>query len=147
MRCKYNGFSNFLMLLGRILFALVFIFLGYEKLMGLNAAAALMVGRGIPFAGSMVFVVTFLELLGGILVLIGWYTRLGAFFILLAVLPTVYFLHTFWTFVNPSDISEHFVHFMKNVSILGGALYIIATGAGHYSIDGWCRKACGEKNN
>lgn len=142
MHCRHSGFSSFLMLLGRILFALVFIILGYQKLMALGAAASAMAGKGIPFAGFMVFVVTFLELVGGILVLLGWYTRAGAFFVFLAVLPTVYFLHTFWTFVNPSDISEHFIHFMKNISILGGALYIMATGAGHYSIDGWFRKTC-----
>lgn len=146
MSCKYSGFSSFLMLLGRILFALVFINLGYEKLMGLGAAASLMAGKGMPFAGFMVVLVALLELLGGLLVFLGWYARAGAFFIFLAVLPTVYFLHTFWTFVNPSDMSEHFIHFMKNISILGGALYIMAAGAGHYSIDGWCRKACGERN-
>ncbi len=145
MNCKYSGFSSFLMLLGRICFSLLFIAAGYQKLIGIGATAVAMSNLGVPLAGFLVFVVMFLELVGGLMVLLGWYARTGAFFIFIVVLPDTYFFHGFWAFVNPAITSDFFLHFMKNLAILGGAIYIMATGAGHLSIDGLCRKICSDK--
>lgn len=140
--CKHSGFCSFLTLIGRICFSLLFIMGGYTKLMALSVAASALASKGVPLPGTMVFVVTFLELVGGLMVLLGWYTRLGAFFLFLFVLPETYYFHTFWRVAAPGDMVDQFAHFMKNLSIMGGALYIMAVGAGHLSIDGLFRKEC-----
>jgi putative oxidoreductase len=144
MKCKHTGFSAFLMLLGRICFSLLFIIAGYTKLMALNVAASALASHGVPVPGVMVFVATFLELVGGVLVFLGWYTRVGAFLVFLFVLPETWYFHTFWTVASPADMVDHFAHFFKNLSIIGGALYIMAAGAGCLSIDGLFRKECSE---
>lgn len=145
MHCRYSGLNSFLMLLGRVCFSLLFVIAGYAKLMALNEAASALAAQGVPVPGVMVFVATFLELVGGLMVLLGWYTRVGAFLLFLFVLPETWYFHTFWTVATPMDMVGQFSHFMKNLSIMGGALYIMAVGAGHVSIDGLFRKECTNK--
>jgi putative oxidoreductase len=44
-------------------------------------------------------------------------------------------MHKFWTVTDPMMAQNQMVHFMKNVSMLGGALLVSQFGAGPFSLD------------
>lgn len=69
-----------------------------------------------------------LELVGGLLVLAN--IKAGAFFLILFLLPTSFIIHNFWEL--PADSPEQqneMAHFLKNLSIMGGLIYFMCTGA------------------
>jgi putative oxidoreductase len=71
----------------------------------------------------------FLELVGSITTILGYYTRFGAFLLLIFLIPTTLIFHT--NFADPMQK----IHFMKNVSMFGGCLILLAAGAGRFSLD------------
>jgi putative oxidoreductase len=44
-------------------------------------------------------------------------------------------MHAFWTVTDPMQAQMQMVMFMKNLSMLGAALFISQTGAGAFSLD------------
>lgn len=117
---------------GRILIALIFVIAGYGKIGGYEATQGYMAAMGVP--GALLPLVIILELGGGILLMLGLFTRyvalaLAGFSILSAVLFHADF----------SDYTQQLM-FLKNLSIAGGFLFLTAFGAGRISLDnrlGW----------
>ena len=126
--------NNLTTLAGRALLAAIFILSGYGKLMGYMDAAAYakttgyMESAGVP--GALFPLVIAAELGGGLLILIGFQTRLIALFMALFTLAAGVLFH-----YKPAD-SMQMVHFMKNLAITGGFLMLAAHGAGAWSLDG-----------
>ena len=69
------------------------------------------------------------ELVGGLLVFLGLWTRLGALLLILFLIPTTIIFHHFWL-MQGQDNQMQMINFMKNVSICGGLLFILAMGKG-----------------
>lgn len=119
---------NALELLGRILIALLFIPSGIQKIVGYAGVAGYMGAHGVP--ALVLPLVILLELGGGILLLIGWHTRIVSFalgvFCVLAVL----------LFHSPSGANQlDQIIFFAELA-LGGALFAMAAhGAGAWSLD------------
>jgi putative oxidoreductase len=78
-----------------------------------------------------------LLLLGGLSLVIGAWTRIGAFFLLVFLCAATYFFHDFWQFVDPLQRQLQTIQFLKNVAIAGGLISLIAFGGGTWSVDGW----------
>jgi putative oxidoreductase len=57
----------------------------------------------------------------------------------LFLLPVTLMLHNFWAMQDPVTAQMHQVMFLKNVSMLGGALLILNFGSGPLSLDAWQR--------
>lgn len=80
--------------------------------------------------GILLPLVILTELGGGLLILVGWQTRIVAFlmagFTLLAAL----------LFHFKTGDRNQMIHFMKNIAIAGGFLSLVANGAGAWSVDG-----------
>jgi putative oxidoreductase len=53
----------------------------------------------------------------------------------LFLIPVTLMLHKFWTVQDPMMAQIQMILFMKNVSMLGGALLISQFGAGPFSLD------------
>ena len=71
---------------------------------------------------------------GGLLVLFGFKARFGAFLLFIFTIPVTFVFHSFWNM--PADqITNQMHHFMKNISIMGGTLYLMAYGAGRFGFD------------
>ena len=49
-----------------------------------------------------------------------------------------YFFHDFWHYPEGAQYTDNMIHFMKNLSVIGGFLMLCAVGAGRYSLDGPC---------
>jgi putative oxidoreductase len=122
-----------IVLLGRIFFGLIFI------LSGPNHFASQTIGyaasQGVPMASIAVPFTGLLALLGGLSVAIGYRARIGAWLIALFLVLVTPLMHKFWGVSDPMVHLTQFIMFMKNVSMLGGALVITQLGAGPWSLD------------
>ncbi len=123
-----SAFSNSAALVGRLLLAAIFIQAGWGKIGGYEATAAFMGKAGVP--GTLLPLVIAVELLGGILIVIGWQTRLVAIGLAVFTVLAAVFFH-----MNFGDRNQS-VHFMKNLAIAGGFLALAASGPGAWSVDG-----------
>jgi putative oxidoreductase len=75
-----------------------------------------------------------IEVLGGLAILVGLYTRLTAWVVFLYLIPTTFIFHNFWAEQGAERINN-MIHFQKNLAIMGGLLVLAAFGAGSLSID------------
>jgi putative oxidoreductase len=66
---------------------------------------------------------------------LGYKVKLMAPFIVLILMPVTLFAHAFWSETDPMLIRVHQSEFLKNISIVCGALFLSYFGAGPYSID------------
>jgi len=119
--------SNYVAPVGRVLIAFMFVMSGLNKINNYGNTAGWMDAMGVP--GSLLPIVIVLEVLGGAAIMIGWQTRIAAsLFAAFSVMSAAIFHADF------SDQNQ-MIHFMKNVSIAGGFLFLIVHGAGTYSMD------------
>ena len=89
--------------------------------------AGWMEAMGVP--GNLLPLVIVLEVLGGAAIMIGWQTRIAAIlFAGFSIMSAAIFHADF------SDQNQ-MIHFMKNISITGGFLFLVVHGAGNYSLD------------
>lgn len=128
--------------IGRILLALIFVLAGISKLGTIAATVAHMASHGIPYSNDLVWGAVALELGGGILLILGLFTRLvaAAFFFYLLALAVIF--HAYWTMTGAAAHSQH-ADFFQHLAMMGGMLYVVAFGAGPYSVDSliWGRTA------
>lgn len=126
--------ASAVMAIGRALLASVFIFSGVGKLMAWQIDHGLMVAEGLPYAAVLLAVAAGAEILGGLMLFTGTFTRVAAVGLCLLVGVTTFFFHDFW---SATDIERpmQMVHFMKNVAIVGGLLAVAAAGTMRYSLD------------
>jgi putative oxidoreductase len=119
--------------LGRFLFVLIFLMSGPRHFLSqtINYAAA----QGVPLASIAVPFSGLLALAGGLSILLGYRARIGAWLIVLFLAAVTPMMHKFWGVSDPMMFQMQFVMFMKNVSMLGGALLITQIGSGPWSLD------------
>jgi putative oxidoreductase len=120
-------------LLGRLLFGLLFIMSGpnhfAKQTIGYAAA------QGMPLASLAVPLSGLMALVGGLSIVLGYRAKLGAWLIVLFLVPVTFMMHKFWGIADPAVAQVQMIMFMKNVAILGGALLITQLGAGPLSLD------------
>src|SRR5262249_14412439 len=130
------GVNDTILAIGRVLIALIFVSSGVEKFTDLGATASTIGSKGLPFANVLAVLTAILEAGGGLFIIVGWQTRPVA-----PPLPIFCALaaHFFLSFLHqppPPHHANNMIHFMKNVSMIGGFLMLCAAGAGRYSLDG-----------
>ncbi len=128
---------SFATLVGRILLVLIFLQSGIGKIENFQGTAKYMASHGMLYTNFFLVGAIFFELIGSITVILGFSTRFGATLIFLFLIPTTLIFHT--NFADPIQT----IHFMKNVSMLGGCLVLLSAGGGRFSLDyllGWGKK-------
>ncbi|WKE65245.1 DoxX family protein [Gallaecimonas kandeliae] len=113
-------------LLGRILLAAIFILSGFGKITAYAGTQGYMEHMGLP--GSMLPLVILLELGGGILLVLGYFTRWTALALALFSIATALIFH------SGGDQTQQ-IMFLKNLAMAGGFLMLMAHGAGPWSLD------------
>jgi len=126
---------NTAMLLARVCLTAIFILAGYDKIMHFDSTAQMMASQGIPYSDIFLVIAIIFEFGGGLLVLLGLQARLGAFLLFLFVIPVTFVFHPFWNIEDMASMQNQMQHFYKNLTILGGMLYVMVCGAGCYSLD------------
>ena len=122
--------SNSLQLLvGRVLMSIIFLLSGFGKLGAVEGTAGYMASMGVPAADITVWLVIALEILGGIAILVGFFTRYAAWALAAFCVASGYLGH-----YQPEDQMQ-MISFMKNLAMAGGFLALAVAGAGSFSID------------
>ena len=121
-------------LAGRIMLALIFLISGFAKIGNFAGTAGFMASKGIPFAEIALALAIIIEIGGGVMLVAGWKALWAALAIFLFLIPATLIFHNFWA-VEAAQFQNQMNHFLKNVCILGGMLYIMAYGSGPLSID------------
>jgi putative oxidoreductase len=119
--------------MGRFLFSLMFIISGLSHFTSGTIGYA--AGQGLPMANILVPFSGLLALFGGLSILFGYYARVGALLLILFLVPVTFTMHRFWTVTDPAMYQMQMVQFMKNLSMLGGAIIFAFYGAGPNSLD------------
>ena len=119
--------------LGRFFYVLIFLMAGpfhFSKQEVAYAAA-----QGVPLASILVPFSGVLAFAGGLSILLGYRAKLGAWLLVLFLIPVTLMMHNFWAIPDPMMAQVHMAMFMKNLGLLGGALMISQLGAGPFSLD------------
>lgn len=120
---------------GRLLMSIIFLLAGLQKLGAFSETVAYMASQGLPAPELAAAVAIIVECIGGLLVLIGYQTRVVG--LILAVWCAVTGLIGHAHFSDPNQLA----HFLKNLAMCGGFLQLFAFGAGHWSVDARARHA------
>ena len=124
---------RYIAFVGRQLFSILFIVASANHFNPETIAAA--TRHGVPAAAVLVPLSGLVALMGGLSVLVGLHARVGAALLVLFLVPVTLLMHNFWAFVDPNLIELEKAMFMKNLTMLGGALLITYFGAGPVSFD------------
>src|ERR1700745_3112022 len=119
--------------LGRFFFALIFLFAAPNHFT--KQTIAFSASQGAPLASIAVPLSGVVAIAGGLSILLGYRAKIGAWLIVLFLVPVTLMMHKFWTVTDPMMWQLQMILFMKNVSILGVVLLISQFGAGPFSLD------------
>ena len=119
---------TYIPLLGRILLGLIFVMSGINKITGFEGTQQYMASKGMPATAILLVGAIIMEVLGGLSVILGYRGRLGAAALVLFLIPATLIFHT--NFAEQTQM----IMFLKNLSIMGGLLLVVAHGTGPYSI-------------
>jgi putative oxidoreductase len=121
-------------LAGRILLSAIFIISGVGKIADWSGTEAAMSAQGMSAVPFFLTLAVFIEVAGGLALLLGWHTRISALVLFLYLIPVTLTFHNFWAY---SGLTRHMqtINFLKNLAIMGGLLEFCAIGAYAMSMD------------
>ncbi len=128
-----NALNSFGPLAGRILMALIFVMSGFGKITGFEGTVGYIAGKGLPMPELLAIGAIIVELGGGIMLIVGWNARWAAAAIFVFTAMAAQFFHNFWA-VPPAEVQNQTINFMKNISMMGGLLYVVIHGSGAFSL-------------
>ena len=121
--------QSFIPLLARICLCAIFIQSGIGKIISPQRTIETIASQGIPFANILLILTIIVHLLGAIMVLLGYRSRIGALLLIGFLIPATLIFHT-----NFAESSQQ-IAFFKNLGLIGGLLMIVAFGPGKISLD------------
>ena len=130
-----TSYNPIVPLVGRILVGLIFLVAGVRKLMGFAGTVAYLAKVGFPAPEVMALIAIIIEIGGSLLLIVGWRTRWAAWLLVLFVVVAAFAAHRFWEINDAAQFSNQMNHFLKNLSIIGGLLYVATFGPGSASVD------------
>src|SRR5947208_11105454 len=129
-----------LTVLGRLLLCTIFLLSAVgNKVPHFSDVAKVMESAGIPapqllLVGAIVFLVA-----GSLSVIAGYKARIGAALLFTFLVLASYYFHPFWRLEGQAQ-QEQMIQFMKNLSMMGAMLFVVANGSGPMSLDSWLTK-------
>jgi len=143
-----NALKGLVSLLGRVLLAAIFLMSAPHHIQEFTKDAGMLEGKlkglmpdappvlaQVGMGAAIAFMI-----LGGISLVVGYKTRIGALLLFLFVVPAAVLFHDFWN-ASGDAAQGQMIHFMKNMAIAGGLLFVVANGGGAWSLDGCFKKA------
>lgn len=127
--------QNTFALIGRLLFALIFVPAGWSKIAGFSGVAGYIASKGVPLPEVCAAIAIAAELGLGLLILVGWQTRWAALGLAIFVAVITPIFHNFWA-VPEAQMMMQQQAFFKNLAVVGGLLVLSAFGPGAFSIEG-----------
>ena len=121
--------SSYVAAAGRLLMALIFLISGAGKIATPGVTLGYIGSAGLPLPAVAYLIAIAVELGGGMLLVVGYQTRI------VAIVMTVFTIATALSFHHDFADQNQMIHFLKNFAMAGGLLQIVAFGAGRFSID------------
>ncbi len=119
--------TNILDLFARILISTLFLINGIFKITNYDGTVSWMEGYGVP--GILIIPAIIIEVLGPILIIVGYQTKITAAFLSLFCLATAIIFHN--DFSNQMQLTS----FLKNIALAGGFLFLVINGSRKFSLD------------
>ncbi|HEX9297544.1 MAG TPA: DoxX family protein [Polyangiaceae bacterium] len=128
-----HDLMRYVVVLGRVLFSAIFVMaaLSHFSQQTIGYAAS----QGVPMPSLLVPLAGIIATVGGLSIVLGYHARIGAWLIVLFLVPVTLIMHAFWAVPDPMMARMQQIEFMKNLSMLGGALLIAYFGPGPLSLD------------
>lgn len=114
------------LLVGRVLFALIFIKSGIAHLTKLNASTGYAQFKKVPSPKLAVIVTGLMLIIGGLYVALGIFADLGALLLAIFLIVSAFMMHNFWTIQDEQAKQGETINFFKNIALAGAALIIFA---------------------
>ena len=125
-----------ILLLGRVALAALYLPSGWGKLTNIAGFAGVLASKGLPGpAMAWAAVGAALEFFGSLAILLGFKTRYAALLMIVFTLFAAFLSHSYWTLTDPAALRNQFIHFWKDIAIIGGLLFLFVRGAGSLSLD------------
>ena len=134
--------------LGRLLLPLVFVVSGVQKVMNVAGIAKMLSDNAVPIPDEIVpylggmdkfvalgYLVAAIEIICGLMVLVGLKARWAALVLIVFTACTIIFVHHFWDMQDAKAFADNMTEALKNVSIMGGLLLVVAVGSGPGAMD------------
>jgi putative oxidoreductase len=129
-----SKFQPWGLLVGRLMLAYIFVISGYGKIAGFAGTAKFMAAKGLPLVEPLLVGTIIIELVGGLMLAVGWKARWAAWAFFLWMIPVTLVFHAYWA-VPPEQVMAQTIQFQKNLAIMGGMLYVAFMGPGRLSLD------------
>ena len=133
LETKVTPYFDLADVLGRIGLALLFLWSGYTKFAYMAANVAYMKAYGMPAAELLIWPAAVFELIAGALLVLGWKARWAALALAVYSAISALIFHRYWS-VPADQVLDQQTHFMKNVAIIGGLLFVFAHGSARFSV-------------
>jgi len=134
LETKVAPYLDWADVLGRIGLALLFLWSGYTKLAYMAANVAYMKAYGMAAAELLIWPAAVFELIAGAMLVLGWKARWAALALAAYTVIATLIFHRYWS-VPADQMLDQQTHFMKNVAIIGGLLFVFAHGSGRLSVE------------
>jgi putative oxidoreductase len=125
--------ADTLLLIGRILFSLIFIWSGFGKIMNFDGMSGYIGSLGLPVPWLFNVIEIVIEFLGGLGLFFGVLFRLSTVGMIAHTILASLLVHHFWSVAQDQQL-EQTIQFMKNVTIVGGLLFLNVTGPGSINL-------------
>ena len=126
-------FQSYVSLIARIFLSAIFIKSGISKLISPAATHAYMASKGLPLTWVLLIATIFVLIAGGLSILLGYKSKIGAFLLIGFLIPATLIFH--------GSFPEEEIAFFKNLGLMGGLLMIIAFGSGKFSLESYFKKS------
>jgi len=123
-----------LLLLARVFIAALFLVAGTRKLLTYTATVGYFAKLGFPASEAIAVLAIVIEIGGGLMLATGWRTRWAAWLLVVFVAVATAMAHRFWQF-DPAQYANQLNHFLKNIAIIGGLIFVATFGPGRAALD------------
>ncbi len=130
------GLADLVALPARLLLAAIFVSSGVGKIFEFGSTRDFMAQEGMQMPALFLIGAIVFEIVGGASIVLGYKARLGAILLIIFLVPATLIFHDFWTIEDAEAQKTQMIMFMKNLSIMGGLLMVVAHGSGRFSLDG-----------
>ena len=133
--------------LGRILLSLIFIVAGIQTLINVSVIARMMAAQDLPIPDEITpylggvskfeavgYAIGAIELISGLMVLMGFKARWGALVLVAFSACSIAFVHNFWN-MQGDLYTENLRHALAHLAIMGGLLLVVACGSSPVALD------------
>jgi putative oxidoreductase len=126
------------LLIGRVALAWIFVAFGWSHIVNPAGLAAYLTSLKAPAPELLAWIGLIMEVVISITLVFGVATRYGAVVGIVFLIVATALAHRYWEYTGPA-VGAQYTNLLKNLSMLGGMLYVFVFGPGRFSLDAMMR--------